>query len=173
MSTSEQPNEGGQQPGPAEIEHGGVFAIETINAEIHRLLNGHAPCRWKQVGPCVYCDDHGIRLYQGTLPDDKRTTPKCAPGEHRWDDANSMMQAGFYFLCVLCGEQRWDDEELDGEPAEDLTRDYDPDDDPNAPEPNEVLYAEPCPECGQHGACAYDDEGRVLVHIRNEFMDDE
>lgn len=22
----------------------------------------------------------------------------------------------------------------------------------------------PCPECGEHGACAYDAEGRALVH---------
>lgn len=23
----------------------------------------------------------------------------------------------------------------------------------------------PCPECGQHGACDYDAEGRALVHV--------
>lgn len=146
---------------------GGVFAIEEVNAALHEMLTGHAPCVWKQVGPCVYCEDHGIRLYQGTLPDDKRTTPKCSPGEHRWDDANSMMQAGFYFLCVVCGEQRWDDEELDGEPAD--LRDYDPDDDPNAPRPDDdLLYPDPCPECGQVGPCSYDAEGRAPIHVTTE-----
>lgn len=23
----------------------------------------------------------------------------------------------------------------------------------------------PCPECGQHGACAYDAEGRAMIHV--------
>ena len=26
----------------------------------------------------------------------------------------------------------------------------------------------PCPECGQWGACAYDAEGRALIHVTNE-----
>lgn len=25
--------------------------------------------------------------------------------------------------------------------------------------------ADPCPECGQYGACAYDIEGRPLIHV--------
>lgn len=25
--------------------------------------------------------------------------------------------------------------------------------------------ANPCPECGQRGACAYDAEGRALIHV--------
>lgn len=148
--------------------HGGVFAIDQVNAALHEMLTGHAPCRWKQVGPCVYCEDHGIRLYQGTLPDDKRTEPKCAPGEHRWDNADSMCQAGWYFLCVLCGEQRWEGEELDGEPA-DVAEDYDPDDDLNAPVPSEDdLFGEPCPECGQRGPCFYDAEGRPMIHVNTD-----
>jgi hypothetical protein len=26
----------------------------------------------------------------------------------------------------------------------------------------------PCPECGQAGACAYDAEGRALIHVTTE-----
>ena len=42
-------------------------------------LGGHDDCPWEQVGPCVYCTTHNVRLYQGTLPEGKRTTPE-APG---------------------------------------------------------------------------------------------
>lgn len=28
--------------------------------------------------------------------------------------------------------------------------------------------ADPCPECGQIGACAYDGEGRPLIHVTPE-----
>ena len=28
----------------------------------------HADCVWMQIGPCVYCVDHDMRLYQGKLP---------------------------------------------------------------------------------------------------------
>lgn len=65
----------------------------------------HKDCTWEQVGPCVYCTDHNERLYQGDLPEARRTTPKCT--EHRWDDGDSMCQSGFYFLCLDCGEREW------------------------------------------------------------------
>jgi hypothetical protein len=42
--------------------------------------------------------------------------------------------------------------------------DYDPDLDWNAPVPTALDLAEPCPECGATGACAYDSEGRALIH---------
>jgi len=45
---------------------------------------------------------------------------------------------------------------------------YDPDGDPNMPDQAEcelnARLATPCPECGQPGACAYDAEGRPLIH---------
>jgi hypothetical protein len=51
-------------------------------------------------------------------------------------------------------------------------REYDPDDDPNIPDLAEyelnARLAGPCPECGQHGACAYDDEGRPLIHVTDD-----
>jgi hypothetical protein len=28
--------------------------------------------------------------------------------------------------------------------------------------------AEPCPECGQLGACSYDSEGRALIHVTED-----
>jgi hypothetical protein len=47
-------------------------------------------------------------------------------------------------------------------------QDYDPDDDPNLPDRAEYemeqRLADPCPECGQSGACAYDAEGRPMIH---------
>lgn len=27
----------------------------------------HGECAWEQIGPCVYCKDHGERLYHGTF----------------------------------------------------------------------------------------------------------
>ena len=47
---------------------------------------------------------------------------------------------------------------------------YDPDEDPWAPEPEPIV--EPCVECGQLGACAYDPEGRPLIHAINAEEDD-
>jgi hypothetical protein len=48
-------------------------------------------------------------------------------------------------------------------------QDYDPADDPNYPDPAELelnaRLADPCPECGQVGACAYDAEGRPMIHV--------
>ncbi len=46
--------------------------------------------------------------------------------------------------------------------------DYEPDD-PDADELSERdierRIATPCPECGQYGACAYDADGRALIHV--------
>lgn len=33
--------------------------------------------------------------------------------------------------------------------------------------------ADPCPECGERGACAYDAEGRALTHVSTRGDDDE
>lgn len=49
---------------------------------------------------------------------------------------------------------------------------YDPDDDPNVPDLAELeierRLADPCPECGQLGACAYDADGRALIHVSTD-----
>ncbi len=65
----------------------------------------HEGCTWEQVGPCVYCVEHRNRLYQGQLPDNRRTVPKCEV--HEWDDGDSESQCGFYLRCLVCGEQEW------------------------------------------------------------------
>lgn len=56
------------------------------------------------------------------------------------------------------------------QPAE--VEDYDPTEDPNFPDiaeyELEARLATPCPECGQVGACAYDAEGRALIHALTE-----
>jgi hypothetical protein len=64
------------------------------------LLETHNTCQWKQMGPCVYCTDHDLRLYQGQLPSSRR--PPCA--EHDWDYEQGL---GFYFICRRCGEREW------------------------------------------------------------------
>lgn len=67
----------------------------------------HESCSWRQIGLCVYCADHGVRLYQGDLPDRKRTTPRCASGEHEWDPE---MGQGYYLICEKCGVKEWLDD---------------------------------------------------------------
>lgn len=32
----------------------------------------------------------------------------------------------------------------------------------------EARLADPCPACGQVGACAYDGEGRALIHVTED-----
>ena len=73
-------------------------------AALDETVAGHADCAWRQVGLCVYCTDHGIRLYQGDLPDRKRTIQRCAPDAHDWDD---QIGQGFYGQCRTCGVLEW------------------------------------------------------------------
>jgi hypothetical protein len=53
---------------------------EDIAKALDEMFAFHMPHRWKQVGRCVYCDDCGVRLYQGTLPADRRE-PRRQPPE--------------------------------------------------------------------------------------------
>jgi hypothetical protein len=39
---------------------------------------------------------------------------------------------------------------------------------PEPPDPDEVAPPSPCPLCGEVGACAYDTEGRALIHATDE-----
>jgi hypothetical protein len=66
----------------------------------------HADCRWVEVPPCVYCDDHNVRLYQGTIPPEKdpALAAKRAACVHVWDEERGL---GFYFICKLCGFKEW------------------------------------------------------------------
>jgi hypothetical protein len=75
-------------------------AVAAFNAG----LAEHEGCAWAQVGPCVYCTDHHVRLYQGELPERKRTVPVCAPEDHDWD---MEMGQGFYSQCRTCGFMEW------------------------------------------------------------------
>ena len=73
-----------------------------------KLTEDHINCRLEQVGPCVWCIDHNMRLYQGRLPADRNPgLAVCEREGHQWDDADSMCQSGFYYLCTRCGEQEW------------------------------------------------------------------
>lgn len=83
--------------GPADEPRGNRVTFTTPTSE-------HETCTWKQVGLCVWCDDHGIRLYQGDLPEARRTVPKCADKDHDWDPD---MGQGFYLICLTCGHREW------------------------------------------------------------------
>ena len=72
-------------------------------------IEQHQGCAWKQVGLCVYCTDHGERLYQGRLPAEKdprraENETQCSTLGHDWDEEFGL---GFYFLCRRCGVQEW------------------------------------------------------------------
>jgi hypothetical protein len=60
-----------------------------------------------------------------------------------------------------------DEEFWDRVYAQVLGVDYGPDLDVDDDEidPPEITFPEPCPECGAYSACAYDDEGRALIHV--------
>lgn len=75
----------------------------------------------------------------------------------------SAMDDGEFWEYVLLGI----------DPAYD--KDYDPDDDPNAPRPDDPAFTLiPCPVCGTHfGACGYDQEGRPMIHATPQDDADE
>jgi len=75
-------------------------AVDEFAAAFAQMLNSHQSCTWEQVGPCVYCTDHDVRLYQGTLPEDRR--PHCEA--HDWDEEIGI---GFYMQCRRCGVIEW------------------------------------------------------------------
>jgi hypothetical protein len=52
---------------------------QQIWEQLLSTLDLHAAHTWKQVSRCVYCDDCGVRLYQGTLPADRRKPRKPPP----------------------------------------------------------------------------------------------
>lgn len=66
----------------------------------------HAGCTWKEVPPCVYCVEHGERLYQGSIPAerDPELAAKRAACDHDWDPE---MGLGFYVICMECGFREW------------------------------------------------------------------
>lgn len=37
----------------------------------NNIFRQHQACRWEEIGRCVYCAEHGDRLYQGSLPSDE------------------------------------------------------------------------------------------------------
>ena len=60
----------------------------------------HEAHGWVQIGPCVYCKDCRVRLYEGELPTERR--PLC--DEHEWDVETGV---GFYQQCRNCGAIEW------------------------------------------------------------------
>lgn len=72
----------------------------------------HRDCAWEEIPPCVYCKDHGIRLYQGTLPaaKDPELAAKraaCEHLDHAMDEDGNEQGMGFYWLCAACGYKGW------------------------------------------------------------------
>ena len=74
--------------------------IKDFVEALSKLLTDHEGCTWEQVGPCVYCADHSYRLYQGSLPEDRR--PPCTA--HDWDEESGV---GFFMQCRTCGVVEW------------------------------------------------------------------
>lgn len=69
----------------------------------------------------------------------------------------------------LCPEADRRDAMDDGEfwdtVAQNILGNHYPDTDDDFDPPEVTAQLGPCPECGEMGACAYDDEGRALVHV--------
>ena len=56
--------------------------------------------------------------------------------------------------------------------ADNLTGHWEPPYDPdNGPDLDVAISPVPCETCGAHGACAYDAEGRPLIHADTEGAD--
>jgi hypothetical protein len=53
-------------------------------------------------------------------------------------------------------------------PQPDPAGERSPDDQEIAEYELNARLADPCPECGQRGACAYDTEGRALIHVATD-----
>lgn len=106
---------------------------------------------WKAsvVGECAYCGDR-----TPARPDPVGGKPACWPcwaqitfGEEDATSDHLWLTVG---RCGACGERQ--------NPTPD---------DGYEPEPPGLLdetAAEPCPVCGEQGACGYDDLGRALIH---------
>jgi hypothetical protein len=50
--------------------------IEQAWAAFDRMLAEHEEHDWRQVGRCVYCQSCDVRLYQGTLPANRKPKPQ-------------------------------------------------------------------------------------------------
>lgn len=86
-------------------------AIQAMND----MLEAHADHPWKEVGPCVYCEPCGVRLYQGSIPAKKNPElaakrAACAHREHETyedEDGTHERGQGFYWICADCGFKGW------------------------------------------------------------------
>lgn len=73
---------------------------------VEAMTAAHRDHRWEVVVPCVWCKDCDVRLYQGSLPIERRRQA-CQEGEHRWNDEIGL---GFYSVCESCGLKEWFEE---------------------------------------------------------------
>lgn len=79
------------------------------------MLERHGDHEWREVGPCVYCEPCGVRLYQGSIPPEKDPAlaakrAACAHLRHEtYDDGDGEreMGEGFYWICADCGFKDW------------------------------------------------------------------
>lgn len=72
----------------------------------------HKDCTWREVPPCVYCVEHGERLYHGSLPEERDPVlaakrKACSHLDHVIDDDGHEHGQGFYWLCADCGFKGW------------------------------------------------------------------
>lgn len=81
---------------------------------------------------------------------DPAATPLCPEGRGR-----SLMSDDDFWAHVLLGEQP----------------EYFEDDEPDLDQT--TGQNEPCPECGERGACGYDMEGRPMIHTTQDDEEDD
>ena len=51
------------------------MSVEDAWKAFDRMLTEHQEHEWRQIGRCVYCQPCNVRLYQGTLPKDRKPAP--------------------------------------------------------------------------------------------------
>jgi hypothetical protein len=92
------------------------------------------------------------------------------PAEHRWADLEDIQHAkaaGYPEPTGLCGCPC-----AHGEPVPNIDAGMVENDQFDVDETGMVL-GDPCPECGEVGVCAYDQEGRPMIHTTSpEARDD-
>lgn len=55
------------------------MTIEEAWAAFDKMLAEHQDHEWRQIGRCVYCQPCNERLYQGTLPPEKKGKARPRP----------------------------------------------------------------------------------------------
>lgn len=92
---------------------------------------------------------------------------QCPGGPHGWADADDIEHA------AKTGQPDPSEASCGCPCVNDAPREPDgPDSDDYGPGEVPLSSLDPCSECGEMGACAWDSEGRPMVHVPSEGGDD-